>query len=54
MLVVICDHKSSRMTYAAKIDEQMRKLYQRANEAKVQGVLKTQQRVLRECLREKQ
>ena len=41
------------MACAAKIDERMRKLFQTANEAKVQVVLKTQQRLLRECVREK-
>ena len=39
---------------AAKINEKIRKLFQTANEAKVQVVLKTQQRLLRECEREKQ
>ena len=53
-LVIIRDHESSRMACAAKIDEKIGKLFQTANEAKVQVVLKTQQKVLRECKREKQ
>ena len=47
-LVIICDHESPKMTCATKIDEKMRKLYRIANDAKVQAVIKTQQRLLNE------
>ena len=53
-LVIIRDHESSRMARAAKIDDKIRKLFQTANEAKVQDVLKTKQRLLRQCEKEKQ
>ena len=53
-LVIIRDPESSKMACAQKIDEKIRKLFQTANEAKVQVVLNTQQRLLRECEREKQ
>ena len=53
-LVIIRDHESSKIACASKIDGKIRKLFRTANEAKVQVVLKTQQRLLRECGREKQ